>query len=290
MPSEPADPHSEKVTEFPSAAGGLPASGAPDADGFLIRLEEYEGPLDALLDLIKKQDIDIFDIPIVQITEQYLEAIRRAESLNFEVSAETVLLAATLIHIKSKMLLPTTPIVDEEDPEDPRDDLVQRLLEREKFAQAAQMLKQKRVVEENVWAAGSADPVAESAEEPELKVSLFDLVQTFSDIIERLQNEPVVELEQEQVSVSNRIRYLKNLLLSEDQPIALRRILLRQRTVRGVVTTFLALLEMVKAQAVELRQDNLFGEIVIQKHKLFDEAFRHGELLPASDTELEYSL
>lgn len=290
MPSERADPALESALPSHELEPDHEYGGTPESNSFQVRLEQYEGPLDALLELIKKQRIDILDIPIARITEQYLQAIRRAESLNFEVSAEFVLMAATLIHIKSKMLLPMPPKTEGEEQPDPREDLVKRLLEREKFLQAAQMLKQKRVIEENVWAAGASDVPADPAEPTELQVSLFDLVQTFGDVLERLQNQPVVEMEQEPVSVANRIRYMKNLLLSGDGPIFVRQIFLRQRTPRAIVATFLAVLEMVKAQAIELRQDELFGEIVIQKHAMFDEAFRDGELLPASDTELEYSL
>ncbi len=290
MPSEQAGPAPESATQSRTFGTDNEHPSISESAAFQVHLEQYEGPLDALLDLIKNRRINILDIPIAKITEQYLQAIRRAESLNFEVSAEFVLMAATLIHIKSKMLLPVPPKVQDEDPRDPREDLVKRLLEREKFLQAAQMLKQKRVIEENVWSAGSSDVLVEPAEPTELRVSLFDLVQTFGDVLERLRNQPVVEMEQEPVSVANRIRYMKNLLLSEDGPIFVRQIFLRQRTPRAVVATFLALLEMVKAQAVELRQEELFGEIVIQKHAMFDEAFRNGELLPASDTELEYTL
>lgn len=258
---------------------------------FHVRLDQYDGPLDALLDLVKKQRLDIRDIPIAEITGQYLESIRVAEELNFELNAEFVLMAATLIHIKSKMLLPTTPIVGEEAPEDPRGDLVQRLLEREKFQQAAQMLQDKRVVEENVWKARPDESLKEeSDEEAALQVSLFDLAKTFGEVLERLEAQPVVEVPQESVSVANRIQYLKNVLLSGDGPVQVREILMRQRTPRAVVATFLAVLEMVKAQAVTLEQDDLFGEIVIRKHAKFDDAFRQGELFPASDTELEYSL
>lgn len=290
MPSEQADPALESAIQSHELEPDHEYGSPPESDSFQVRLEQYEGPLDALLELIKKQRIDILDIPIAKITEQYLQAIRRAESLNFEVSAEFVLMAATLIHIKSKMLLPVPPKPEGEERPDPREDLVKRLLEREKFLQAAQMLKEKRVIEENVWAASAPDVPDDPAEPTELQVSLFDLVQTFGDVLERLQNQPVVEMEQEPVSVANRIRYMKNLLLSEDGPIFVRQIFLRQRTPRAIVATFLAVLEMVKAQAIELRQDELFGEIVIQKHAMFDEAFRDGELLPASDTELEYSL
>ena len=262
---------------------------APSQETFVVNLEQYEGPLDALLELIKAQRIDILDIPVAKLTEQYLESLRRAESLNVELNAEFVLMAATLVHIKSKMLLPTPPKVDEDAPEDPREDLVKLLLERDKFVQAAQMLGEKRVIEENVWTTVAADALAEDDGEAELQVSLFDLVQTFGEVLERLESQPVVEMPEESVSVASRILFLKNLLQSDDQPVRLRDVLLRQRVPRAVIATFLALLEMVKAQAIEVRQNRLFGEVVIQKHANFDQAFRSGELLPASDSELEYS-
>lgn len=262
---------------------------APSQDTFVVSLEQYEGPLDALLELIKAQQIDILDIPVASLTEQYLESLKRAESLNVELNAEFVLMAATLVHIKSKMLLPTPPKVDEDAPEDPREDLVKLLLEREKFVQAAQMLGEKRVIEENVWTTVAADALAGDDGESELQVSLFDLVQTFGEVLERLESQPVVEMPEESVSVASRILFLKNLLQSDDQPVRLRDVLLRQRVPRAVIATFLALLEMVKAQAIEVRQSKLFGEVVIRKHANFDQAFRSGELLPASDSELEYS-
>lgn len=262
---------------------------APSQETFVVDLEQYEGPLDALLELIKAQQIDILDIPVASLTEQYLESLKRAESLNVELNAEFVLMAATLVHIKSKMLLPTPPKVDEDAPEDPREDLVKLLLEREKFVQAAQMLGEKRVVEENVWTTVAADALAGDDGESELQVSLFDLVQTFGEVLERLESQPVVEMPEESVSVASRILFLKNLLQSDDQPVRLRDVLLRQRVPRAVIATFLALLEMVKAQAIEVRQSKLFGEVVIRKHANFDQAFRSGELLPASDSELEYS-
>ena len=258
---------------------------------FHVRLDQYEGPLDALLDLVKKQQLDILDIPIAKVSEQYLESIRVAEELDFEISAEFVMMAATLVHIKSKMLLPRTPSVDEEQSEDPREDLVRRLIEREKYLQAAQMLKEKRVIEENVWTSSAKEPIGDPDDEStELQVSLYDLVTTFGEVLDRLKNEPVVEMDQETVSVASRIEYLKQLLLAEDGPISVRKVLYRQRSPRAVVATFLALLEMVKARAVEIRQEKIFGDIVIQRHAMFDEAFREGELFPASDSELEYSL
>ncbi len=271
---------------------GLPTSepsrAAPLDDRFHVRLDQYEGPLDALLDLVKKQEIDILDIPIVKITEQYLEALRQAESLNFELSGEFVLMASTLIHIKSKTLLPTPPSLEEEQ-EDPRDDLVQKLLEREKFLQAAQMLKEKRIIEENVWTARADESLAPSEEEPaELQVTLFDLVKTFGEVLERLRNEPVVEFEQEPVSVSDRIRFLRDILLTTDGDVQLSEILRQQASPRAVIATFLALLEMVRGQTVTVRQADLFGEIVIRKHTKFDDALDGEGLVPDSD--LEYSM
>ncbi len=289
MPTtQPAPDEQGTVSEDQALQPRLVAE-APSQETFVVSLEQYEGPLDALLELIKAQRIDILDIPVASLTEQYLESLRRAESLNVELNAEFVLMAATLVHIKSKMLLPTPPKVDEDAPEDPREDLVKLLLEREKFMQAAQMLGEKRVIEENVWTTAAADALADDDGETELQVSLFDLVQTFGEVLERLENQPVVEMPEESVSVASRIRFLKNLLQSDDQPVRLRDVLLRQRAPRAVIATFLALLEMVKAQAIEIRQNKLFGEVVIRKHANFDQAFRSGELLPASDSELEYS-
>lgn len=295
MDSEPMTKE-EATRSAPSARlaplEGLPTSkpsgAAPLDDRFHVRLDQYEGPLDALLDLVKKQEIDILDIPIVKITEQYLEALRQAESLNFELSGEFVLMASTLIHIKSKTLLPTPPSLEEEQ-EDPRDDLVQKLLEREKFLQAAQMLKEKRIIEENVWTARADESLAPSDEEPaELQVTLFDLVKTFGEVLERLRNEPVVEFEQEPVSVSDRIRFLRDILLTTDGDVQLSEILRQQASPRAVIATFLALLEMVRGQTVTVRQADLFGEIVIRKHTKFDDALDGEGLVPDSD--LEYSM
>ena len=269
---------------------GEPDGPAPLGDQFHVRLDQYEGPLDALLDLVKRQEIDILDIPIVKITEQYLEALRQAESLNFELSGEFVLMAATLIHIKSKTLLPTPPSLEEE-PEDPRDDLVRKLLEQEKFLQAAQMLKEKRIVEENVWTARADESLAPSEDEPtELQVTLFDLVKTFGEVLERLRNEPVVEFEQEPVSVSDRIRFLRDILLTANGDVQLSEILRQQASPRAVIATFLALLEMVRGQTVTVRQTDLFGEIVIRKHTKFNEALDGGGRVPESDSDLEYSM
>lgn len=286
----PGSPPSARLAPLEDPAPGESDGAAPLGDRFHVRLDQYEGPLDALLDLVKQQEINILDIPIVRITEQYLEALRQAQSLNVELSGEFVLMASTLIHIKSKTLLPTPPSLEEES-EDPRDDLVQKLLEREKFLQAAQMLKEKRIIEENVWTGSADESLAPSDEEPaELQVTLFGLVKTFGEVLERLRNEPVVEFEQEPVSVSDRIRFLRDILLTADGDVQLSEILRQQASPRAVIATFLALLEMVRGQTVTVRQADLFGEIVIRKHTKFDEALDGEGQVPESDSDLEYSM
>ena len=288
MPADQANPTGERgVTETeqqgPSHDGPLPV--------FVVRLEQYDGPLDALLDLVKKQSLDVRDLPIAQVTEQYLESVRRAESLDMELGSEFLLMAAKLIQIKSKALLPIPPAVEEQEAVEAEVDLVQRLVEREKFLLAARMLREKRVIEEHVWTIGRREEqeASESDDDEPLDVSLFDLVRTFGDVLERLRNDPTVEMSPETVSVANRVRYLQSLLQNADGPVPIRRILLNQRTARAVVATFLALLEMVKGQIIKLTQQETFGEILIQRHALFDESLDSGSLLPGSDSDLEYS-
>ncbi len=256
------------------------------ASPFDVSIPEYAGPLDLLLDLIRKHKINVYDIPIHQITAQYLEYLKKAGELNIDLGGEFVFMASTLIHIKSKLLLPKDPTVPEEEQEDPRDELVRQLLDHEKFVQAAQMLREKRVVEENVW---SNPPIEsfldEDEDEPGLAVSAFDLVKTFEAVLERFKNRPTYEIAEEEVSVASRIEFLKNMLLSEDRPLDLAEVFERQPSVRALVATFLAVLELVRMQAVALRQGELFGAIVIRKHKMFDAVFADDGPLTVADAE-----
>ena len=174
-----------------------------------FHLEQYEGPLDLLLDLIRKQQIDIYDIPIATITSQYLEYMGKAVQLDMELSSEFVYMAATLIQIKSKMLLPRDPELEKIDPsEDPRKELVDRLLEHQRFKSAAEMLQQKRVVEEAVWSNPQVEQFLSEDDQPGLTVSLFDLVKTFQSVLERTKSRPVYEIDREEVSVPEMIQYL----------------------------------------------------------------------------------
>ncbi len=246
-----------------------------------FHLEQYDGPLDLLLDLIRKQQIKISDIPIARITQQYLDYMQKAAEMNVELSAEFIYMAATLIHIKSKMLLPTDPELEKLLPEeDPRKELVDRLLERERFKSAAEMLHQKRVVEEAVWSNPQISLFADE-EMPGVAVTLFDLVKTLQGVLERAKTRPIYEVGKEDVSVPDMIRYLRKVFELEHKPVSARELFERQRSRRAMICLFLAVLEMVKLQAIGLVQSDAFGEIGLKRLKGFEAAFASAETINA---------
>lgn len=250
-----------------------------------IHLEQYEGPLDLLLDLIRKQQIEIKDIPIATITSQYLEYLDKAREMDIDLGAEFVYMAATLIHIKSKMLLPRDPALaaDGDNAEDPRQELVDRLLEHERFKNAAEMLQQKRLIEENVWSNPQIKAFVSEDDDPGLAATLFDLVKAFGEVLERTKNRPVYEVESADVTVSDMIRYLKDQFtdVGPDKPVFIMRIFEQQRTRRAMIALFLAVLEMVRMQAVVVAQKDLFGEIALQRHAGFDAVFASDQPIAA---------
>src|SRR5579862_9037296 len=232
----------------------------------------YEGPLDLLLDLIRKQDIDIYDIPIAKITAQYLAYVEKIRELDVNVAADFIYMAAVLIHIKSKMLLPRDPYASPEEQEDPRNELVNRLLEHEKFKSAAQMLLQKQQIEDAVLSNPSMKEFVDAeGTETEIAADVIDLVKTFQQVLERIRTRPVLNVDEESVTVGQMIDYLRRRLALEDRPIRLKQILMRVASRQALVCMFLALLEMVRLQAIQVRQDKLFGEIAVRKHTHFDE-------------------
>jgi segregation and condensation protein A len=238
-----------------------------------FHLEQYDGPLDLLLDLIRKQEINIYDIPIARITQQYLEYMQRATEMNIELSSEFVFMAATLIHIKSRMLLPRDPELEKLLPEeDPRQELVEKLLERERFKNAAEMLHEKRVIEEAVWTHSQMEQFRAEAGEPELAVTLFDLVKTFQAVLDRSKTRPVYEVGTEEVSVPDMIRYLRKVFGRENE-VAAEDLFERQKSRRAMICLFLAVLELVKLQALGLTQTGAFGEIGLKRLKGFEAAF-----------------
>ena len=231
----------------------------------------YEGPLDLLLDLIRKQDIDIYDIPIARITEQYLAYVEKIRELDVNVAADFIYMAAVLIHIKSKMLLPRDPSAKAEELEDPRTELVNRLLEHEKFKSAAQMLLQKQQIEDAVLTNPALREFVDAeGTEPEMAADMIDLVKTFQQILERVRTRPVINVDEETVTVGQMIDYLRRRLALESRPIRLKQLLMRVPSRHALVCMFLALLEMVRLQAIQVRQDQMFGEIAVRKHVGFD--------------------
>src|SRR5580704_9402441 len=231
----------------------------------------YEGPLDLLLQLIRKQDIDIYDIPIGRITAQYLAYVEKLRELDVNVAAEFIYMAAVLIHIKSKMLLPRDLAAASDAQDDPRAELVNRLIEHEKFKSAAQMLMQKQQIEDAVWSNPALKEFRDAeGTEAELAADVIDLVKTFQQILERARNRPMIQVDEETVTVGQMIEYLRRRLALEDRPIRLKQMLHNVESRPALVCMFLALLEMVRLQAIQLRQDRLFGEILLRKHVGFE--------------------
>jgi segregation and condensation protein A len=245
-------------------------------------LEQYEGPLDLLLDLIRKQQINIYDIPIARITAQYLDYMQRAMELDIELSSEFVYMAASLIHIKSKMLLPQDPELAKISPEeDPRQELVERLIEHERFKNAAEMLQQKRMIEEAIWSNPQIDNYLADDEGPGLAVTMFDLVKTLQAVLERAKNRPIYEVGREDVSVPDMMQLIQHQLRQGRRPelLSATELFERQRSARAMICLFLAILELVKRQAIELMQGEAFGEIAVRRGPQFED-------LPQSQEEL----
>jgi segregation and condensation protein A len=243
------------------------------ASPYRINLPVYEGPLDLLLDLIRKQEMDIHNIPIARITEQYLDYLHQIERLDIDVSADFIYMAATLIHIKSKMLLPVDPLLAGEEQQDPRNELVHRLLEHEKFKNAAQLLYQKQQVEDHVWSQPDKSLYGGDEVQGELVVSLVDLVKTFQQVLERRKEVPKFELKHDQVSIAQMMDRLRQRLVVTDEPISLIEFFETCETKNAMIVALLAVLEMVRMQAVLLVQSDLFEDIRLRKHKMFDAVF-----------------
>src|SRR5499425_2801475 len=245
------------------------------ASPYKIQIPLYEGPLDLLLDLIKQEKMNIHDIQISLITRQYLDYLHKLETLNVDVSAEFIYMAATLIYIKSKMLLPPDPFASaEEQAEDPREELVQRLLEQEKFKNAAQLLYQKQQIEENVWSKPDKSLYNDEGREGELVVSLVDLVRVFQQVLERKKEVARIELKHETFTVAQMIAQLRGQILASDtNSVSLIQFFEACPSRHAMIVAFLAVLEMVKLQAVGLAQEKQFGDIVVRKAKGFDLAF-----------------
>jgi segregation and condensation protein A len=244
----------------------------------------YDGPLDLLLDLIRKQDIDIYDIPIAKITAQFLAYVNQLKAGDMDVAGEFIYTASLLIHIKSKMLLPRAASDAEDAAEDPRRELVERLLEHERFKNAAQMLQQKQMLEAATWTnPGVREFKDDASTEPEIAADTDDLVRIFRDILDRARRRPVINVDEDSVTVGQMIQFLARRLTMDDKPVALRRLLSHTRSERALIAMFLALLELVRLQAILLRQDRAFSEIFIKKHTGFDAVMGDGLMNTGDD-------
>jgi len=236
-----------------------------DGSGLTIRLEAFEGPLDLLLHLIKKEEVDIWNIPIARITEQYLEYLEIMQELNINLAGEWLMMAATLIYIKSRMLVPQekTEEAQSED-EDPRTELVYQLLEHQKFKNAAEMLYTREEVENAIWNKPPADIVEEGNEV--VSVSLFDLLRAFHEVVKRFESQRVMEVNQEEVTIEQKIAEVRTLFLVHDQ-ILFSTFFAEARSKRHLIVIFLALLELVRLHEAYLLQKKAFEEIQICKAK-----------------------
>src|SRR2546423_10450167 len=259
-------------TSAPTPAGQQSNTRESDSPYAVTVGDVYEGPLDLLLDLIRKQDIDIYDIPIARITAQYLKYVEKIRELDVNVAADFIYMASVLIHIKSKMLLPRDPDLPAEAQEDPRSELVNRLLEHEKFKSAAQMLLQKQQIEDAVLSNPALKEFMDAeGTEPELAADVIDLVKTFQQILDRARNRPILEVNEETVTVGQMIQYLHRRLSIEGRPGRLKQMLRNVPSRQALVCMFLALLELVRLQAIQVRQEHVFGEVLVRKHSHFDE-------------------
>jgi segregation and condensation protein A len=269
-----AEPAEQNTQQAPSTPATPENKRTPERDDSVFSItvgQIYDGPLDLLLDLVRKQDIDIYDIPIAKITRQYLTYTEHIKTIDVDVAAEFIYMASLLIHIKSKMLLPRDPDAPAGAEDDPRMELVNRLLEHERFKTAAQMLLQKQQIEDAVLTNPSLKEFknAEGAE-AELAADVIDLVKTFREILDRAKSKPTFNVTDDNVTVGQMIQYVHRRLALEDRPIRLKALLKHLNSRNALICAFLALLELIRLQAVLARQDAVFGDVVIKKHTEFD--------------------
>lgn len=246
----------------------LPQDFESSLEAYPVKLEHFEGPLDLLIHLIKTSEVNVYDIPIALITGQYLEYIELMQEMNLDVAGEFLVMAATLIHIKSRMLLPRPPTDAElaAEEEDPREALVRRLIEHQRFKMAAELLHERETWRSAQWPRSDA-AVAEAAGEeiePKLEVDLFSLLAAFRGVLERAKHRPRVLLPPEQVSIESRIEVLLT-RLSESEACGFED-LFGDVSGRGdLIVTFLALLEMIRLKLVRIFQSGPFGPIRVYK-------------------------
>ena len=256
-----SDETTSEALEISSATSATESYEATDKGAYKVKLEAFEGPLDLLLYLIKKDQINIYDIPIARITEQYLVYLNLMEELDIAVAGEFLVMAATLIHIKSRMLLPPDPTVPAEGLEDPRQELVDRLLEHQKFKQAASMLYSRSEVEQAVFTRG---PIETDTQAPELSATVFDLLEIFRSVLERAKEIAEMEIARDEITMAEKLTEIHE-LLKERETFSIRELFERAKSRRELILTFLAVLELVKESVLRLMQAEIFGDIIASR-------------------------
>jgi len=236
---------------------------AETADQYKVKLPTFEGPLDLLLYLIRKEEVSIYDIPIARITEQYLEHLRAMQSMDIGVAGEFLVMAATLIHIKSQTLLPRDPDAPEEEFEDPRADLVYQLLEHQKFKGVANLLHQRAMIEGATFTRASMET---DESNPEISATVFQLFEVFREVLNRRQAITEIEIARDEMTMGEKIAQIKMLIAERGEVRALE-MFESARSRRELVLTFLAMLELVKELQIRLTQSDTFGEIMITKRE-----------------------
>jgi len=239
--------------------------GPVSGDAYRVKLEIFEGPLDLLLYLIKRDEIDIYDIPISHITEQYLEHLKVMEELDIAVAGDFLLMASTLIYIKSKMLLPSEPgsAEDADLSEDPRAELLAQLLEHQKFKAAANMLYSRAEIEAACY---TRAPLETDLENPEIAATSADLWRVFREVLARVESRVEIEIARDEVTMGDKLAQIRRLLADQDELIV-RELLEACTSRRELILTFLAFLELVKEAEITLRQQVLFGEIIARRRR-----------------------
>jgi segregation and condensation protein A len=244
-----------------NVAGAQPSiSSAVGGEELRLVLGEFTGPLDLLLYLIRQEQVSIYDIPVARITDEYLRYLQLMKELDIALAGDFLVVAATLIEIKSKMLLPRDPNATgaEDEDSDPRSELVNQLLEHQKFKAAAQMLWSRATVEQAVFKRGELET---DKANPEVAVNLFDLLKVFQEILQRHKEEVLMEIEREEISLAEMMERLRNMVLSAGE-LNLRKFFERAVSRHELVLAFLSILELVRTTEVSLTQNETFGDIV----------------------------
>ena len=232
---------------------------------YKVKLEIFEGPLDLLLYLIKKDELNIYDIPITRITEQYLEYLGLMETLDLDIAGEFLVMAATLMQIKSKLLLPPDPAGLELQEDDPRAELVKRLLEYKSFKEAAERFRSFEERRSSIFSRFGIEPEIPDGDSPFVDVTLFELISAFARILKGLPKDNIHEIQKDEFSVADKVHDIFHRLAKEPK-IAFSSLFRSTRNKYEIITIFLAVLELIRVREVIARQDRQFGEIEITKN------------------------